>query len=440
MGKVFLFSPIGNTDPIKYFNDGSMLHICRVYKPDIVYLYLSQEMLNYHYSDNRYVRTLELLGKRLEHKFDIRIIARKDLVEVQQYDYFYHDFKENIALIRKEMVKGDRLLLNMASGTPAMKSALLVLSTLAEYQFLPIQVSSPKKGSNLEHEERKEYDILANWKLNEDNNENFLNRCEEVKCMNLIRLLKIDMTKKHILAYDYHAAWEIGKELSESIAPEATALLKIAAERIKLNHAEVSGLVSKYKFPIYPVQDGGKRKLFEYALGLQVKFQREEYADFIRGITPLNVDLFKRILKQHGRIDIDNYSSIRRGIRKWDKNKLNNTEVLAVLERSYGKENPFRCDVIYAGHINHLIQAYCSSNRILCDRVKEMTQIESVLRNMAAHDIVSVTDEWIVKKIGKPASEIMNLIQYLCIMAGLSNKEDWKSYDEMNQLITEWLG
>ena len=39
MGKKYLFSPIGNTDPIKYLYDGSMLHRCRYYEPDVVYLY-----------------------------------------------------------------------------------------------------------------------------------------------------------------------------------------------------------------------------------------------------------------------------------------------------------------------------------------------------------------------------------------------------------------
>ena len=48
MGKLYLFSPVGNTDPIKYLYDGSMLHICRVYKPDVVYLYLSKEMWENH--------------------------------------------------------------------------------------------------------------------------------------------------------------------------------------------------------------------------------------------------------------------------------------------------------------------------------------------------------------------------------------------------------
>lgn len=43
-----LFSPLGGTDPISNFRDGSMLHICRIYKPDIVILYMSKEMYDYH--------------------------------------------------------------------------------------------------------------------------------------------------------------------------------------------------------------------------------------------------------------------------------------------------------------------------------------------------------------------------------------------------------
>jgi hypothetical protein len=137
MGKKILFSPVGGTDPIKYLHDGSMIHICRVYKPDVVYLYLSKEMAENHRADNRYVYSIEKLGELLNHNFEIRIIERNELTNVHQYDVFYKDFRTIIIDIEKGMNKDDQLILNMASGTPAMKSALLVLATLAEYRFLP---------------------------------------------------------------------------------------------------------------------------------------------------------------------------------------------------------------------------------------------------------------------------------------------------------------
>ena len=49
MNRTILFTPVGGTDPISSTNghDGSMLHICRQYKPDEVVLYMSKEMKNW---------------------------------------------------------------------------------------------------------------------------------------------------------------------------------------------------------------------------------------------------------------------------------------------------------------------------------------------------------------------------------------------------------
>ena len=45
MPERILFSAVGGHDPIANFRDGAILHICRIYRPDKVYLYLSSEML-----------------------------------------------------------------------------------------------------------------------------------------------------------------------------------------------------------------------------------------------------------------------------------------------------------------------------------------------------------------------------------------------------------
>ena len=198
MPKRILFSPIGSTDPIKYFHDGSMLHICRQYKPDTVILYMSKEITQRHRHDNRYIRTIELLEESINHHFDIRVIEDIEFKDVQKYDIYYQLFHDIIKDISGNMDKDDELIVNMASGTPAMKSALLILATLAEYSFTPIQVNSPLNRMNVTYENRNEYDVVSNWQLNKDNELDSDNRCEEVRCMNLIRLLKLETMKKHI--------------------------------------------------------------------------------------------------------------------------------------------------------------------------------------------------------------------------------------------------
>lgn len=73
----------------------------------------------------------------------------------------------------------------MASGTPAMKSALLVIATFSEYRFKLVQVSTPQRRMNAEYEDREVYDNEINWEMNEDNQNDAPNRCTEVKSLNL---------------------------------------------------------------------------------------------------------------------------------------------------------------------------------------------------------------------------------------------------------------
>ncbi len=440
MGKKILFSPIGGTDPIKYLHDGSMLHICRHYKPDEVVLYMSKEIIEKHRLDNRYVRTIELLGEAINHQFNIRVIEKEDFVDVQKYDIYYDLFRHEIRKISDTMAPDDELIVNMASGTPAMKSALLILATLAEYTFLPIQVSSPKKRMNEEHEDRTDYDVEANWELDSDNEPDSENRCEEVRCLNLMKLLKIDMIKKFIMKYDYDAAFELAQELQADISSDAYTLLNIANNRLKLNTSEISKLMRDRQYDIYPVKDSNKLKLFEYACAIQIKLEKKEYSDFIRGITPLIVDVLEQILKLKLNIDINKSCNIRKdGNKIWNTGKLQANGLYNILDKAYEEKGGFREGPVYSHALAHIIKAK-SQDEILKQKVEDIVYVEQCVRNLAAHQIVSVTAEWFVEKSGKSADDIMNIIKYLLVQAGVgAKKDDWNTYDSMNQLIIHYF-
>ena len=67
------------------------------------------------------------------------------MIDVQQYDIFYNEFHRIIAEIEEQKDSEDILLVNMASGTPAMKSALLVMATLSEYRFYQFRSQRHKR-------------------------------------------------------------------------------------------------------------------------------------------------------------------------------------------------------------------------------------------------------------------------------------------------------
>lgn len=441
MGKKILFSPIGGTDPIKYFKDGSMLHICRYYRPDVVYLYLSHEMMEYHKKDNRYRDAINRLGEHLGHSFQIHVIEREGLIDVQQYDVFYQDFREEIKKIESGMGADDELLLNTASGTPAMKSALLVMATFAEYRFKPIQVSTPQKKMNAAYEDREEYDNEINWELNEDNQAGAQNRCTEVKSMHLMKMIQLKILEKHILAYDYAAALTVVLEMQQDIPKDAYSLLRIMDARVKLNRGEISKLLAKKHYAIYPVRNGHNQTIFEYALVLQMKVKKQEYADFIRGITPLIMDLLECILKNQCGITLDDCCIVSRkdNIKKWNQKKLKDAGLMEILDSEYKDKGGFKFGPVYSGHLAKIINCKCNDID-LAQKVNEMTEIEGKVRNVAAHEIVSVTDEWFQSRIGKNAKSIFELIKYLVGKAGINaKKEDWQSYDKINEEIISSL-
>ena len=80
MNNILLFSPVGGTDPMSLNNcrDGSLLHICRVYRPTKVYLYMSKEILDNQEKDNRYLYCLEQLAKLQDRECEYVVIKRTD--------------------------------------------------------------------------------------------------------------------------------------------------------------------------------------------------------------------------------------------------------------------------------------------------------------------------------------------------------------------------
>lgn len=436
MNQTILFSPVGGTDPISSTNcrDGSMLHICRVYKPDKVYLYMSREMLDFQGKDNRFQYCLDELCKLQGRVQETEVIERGNLRDVQKFDYFYEDFRELLNQISKNLDSSDTLLLNVSSGTPAMKSGLLVLAVLGEFPVKLVQVSTPEHKIN-EHV-HKDYDVVTLWELNEDNEETFQNRCEEIQCPTLSKIRDEEMLKKHIGCYDYPAALELAKRIpgaKDSYVP----LLEAAQARGMLNLSAAEKIMCQQQVNFIPVKSGYVKLCFEYALNLDVKRKRKEYADFIRAITPLLADLFELILKKECKITVDNYCRQIKSRRVWDRAKLMGTEIDKALKARFPD---FRYGDIYSIHLVTLIHHF-SSNQELKTLAEGLRGIEEGIRNLAAHEIVSVTEDTIKQKTNKTSADIMDMIKRAFGYTGTGIKSGcWDSYENMNQEIINRIG
>ena len=72
----------------------------------------------------------------------------------------------------------------------------------------------------------------------------------------------------------------------------------------------------------------------------------------------------------------------------------------------------------------------------MVQRIQELVNIEQNVRNVAAHNIVSVTPEWIKERTGKSVDDIFWILKYVCEQVKINTrKENWNSYDSMNKRI-----
>lgn len=437
MDKIILFTPVGGTDPISSTNcrDGSMLHICRNYKPDKVIMYMSKEMLENQETDDRYRYCLDRLSKLQQHEMKYKIVERRELTEVHEFDYFYEDFRRIIHQIYKEMDETDTLLINVSSGTPAMKSGLLVLQTLGEFPAKMIQVATPERKIN-EHI-HKNYDVELLWELNEDNEDGSPNRCREIKCPTLSKIKKEEIIKKHILAYDYSAALEVTDTMQKDEVESYRDLLYMASQRMMLDFENVDKMIRKTGIQCLPVRGSGERKYFEYACNMEIRLKKKEYVDFIRSVTPLIVDLFELILKKRCNIKLDDYCRFStkggKGHRRWSMQHLKDTTVLKILNDAF--DGNFNAQDISSKHLKVLIEGL-DKDQHLIELVNAVRSVEDNVRNLAAHQIISVTEEKIQKLTGFSSDKIMEMIKELFNYTGINiKKEYWDSYDEMNKII-----
>ena len=489
-----LFSPIGGTDPISksfldkekkesVYTDGSMLHILRYYPIDKIYLYMSKEILDNENNDYRYTKSINNLCEKLSKNIEIaEIIKRPELTEVQEYDYFYEDFTKELRRIydieSKNLKQPQnsqeqdeiKIYLNISSGTPAMKSALLVIQHLGEHDYIPVQVSTPVKKSNKEiskypYEEYTDNNSDDNpdkyYRKNSDNkwiitkgmdeeqkvkfsDENPKGRCQEVKSDSLIDMKYIEIIKKFINIYEYDSALIASKEIKSNRKNKFINQIEIGKYRLLLQLDEVDKKLNEQNIEnkkFYKIIGNKKeREIIEYFLTLIIKVEKGQYADFIRALSPLIQSLFEAIINSKLKISINNdfCSKDKNGKIVWDINKMflseKGRELYKILTESNNNRHQ-KLQFVTEGQLKKIIDRKISDKRVK-NIAKKLRKIEYDIRHETAHTIISVTDEIIEKKTGHKSTEILDfLLETIKIAEIKISKEQINSYKRMNEEI-----
>jgi CRISPR-associated protein, csm6 family len=384
----------------------------------------------------------------------VEVIEREGLSEVQDFNTFYKEFPKWINYVMKDISEEDLLLLNVSSGTPAMKGCLLSMQLLQDIRCKVIQVSTPVRSIN--QTQYIEFKAETEWDHNRDNDvKKYVNRCTEVSVPDYACMIQETQIKRLLLEYDYKGAFSLAKSLPKEHSKSYLPLMKMALQRSQLNMKPVENFIKRNKgvfnFPVKKDETKEAKKasfVFEYCLQMQLKLFRGDLDGFIRSITPVVWDLFFQIIENDLGLPISRYiqnlnNDNKAKIWDWDLLQKEETEmskkIFDTLDNAIFSQNYSANMKVYSPHLLAFIKAHHPSDQII-STAEDLRFVEERIRNLVAHQMVPVTEDSIKSKTNFSPKEIMDKVKILYNVAYQEcGEEKWKSYERMNESILELL-
>lgn len=198
-----LISAVGDTDPIRNFHDGPLLHIVRVYRPEKIVLVHSERSLTKH------VKLVKALKSIKDYSPEI---IQDGVVLPDAQVAIFDEMYDTVSSIVKKYISDDEIILNISSATPQIISAMFAVNRISDFNVTAVQVKTPQHKSNegLRHDNQEDIDTLIETNL--DNQSDYENRTLADTGMKFSQ----DLTKRNLKAlidnYDYQGALELLKK------------------------------------------------------------------------------------------------------------------------------------------------------------------------------------------------------------------------------------
>lgn len=320
-----LFTCAGTSDPVRGNRDGGILHIMRYYHPKRVYLFLSQQIADLEAQDHRFEKTFQHMQEvcaaqgivyqpsLFMHNSQLCDASKIDLVEKPLLEYFTSVAAEN---------PNCRILLNLSSGTPQMKTLMQFLAVDSPYHVLGVQVDGPQQNKkDQSRTDNETYNVDYELATNFDDEPDCLpegerrNRTSEPEMFAIKHQRHRHQLLKLLERQDYDAMLD----MSQNLPKHLRTLLQHLNARNNLQSEEAykrSKELPDLGFPLYPAMksDSHYRDLSEYYLLLRNLQKLGRYSEFVLRLNPFLTELLYTLLmqtefagylkKNNGRIDV----------------------------------------------------------------------------------------------------------------------------------------
>ena len=381
-----LISAVSDSDPIRGFHDGALVHIARKYRPDKIIIVYSDKMIPNKERNNKVLFSISE-NYRPEIIIHEKIIIGED---VFIFDKMYDEFSK---IINECYKKEDEFILNLSSGTPQICAALFIINRLSGINVKAVQVASPQKGPNTEDKHDISEDIDDLISLNEDSTDQFVDRTLEDSAEKFSQDLMKKTIRDFITKYDYKASLELANQLPNfSGLKEARKKLQDIVDA--LDRQDIPQTLKNRKW------SDEKKKVLNAYLTIELQKERGNFSEGLIRIKTLTEFILEDYINNRYPGFLDNY--------------VNESEKYYLGIQDYNK----------------ILQ---TKDRILSDKIKPILRMNKT-RNTVAHRLDSIKSEDL-KQMGPVLKTLKGLVkeQYQF------NEKDFNFYKELNKELLELL-
>ena len=381
-----LISAVGNTDPIRNFHDGGLVHIARKYRPDKIIIVFSEELI-------RKKDDVEKVIRSIDSKYVPEIVYHEPIILNNEVHIFDTMFEQFDAIIREYYTKDDEFILNLSSGTPQIKSALFVLNRLSEINVKAVQVPSPENKSNagVGHDDSEDIDVLID--TNMDNKQDYVDRTIEDTSDKFKQGLMKKTLRDFIKKYDYKASLEIANQLPDFPG------LKDCRKKLQdivdsLDSQDVPQLLQKKKW------SEEQKKVLNAYLTIDLQKERGNFSEGLIRIKNLTEFILEDYIENRYPGFLDNYMN------ESEKNYLGIHDYKKILQ---------------------------TKNRTLSDNIEPILKMNKT-RNKVAHRLDSIKAEDL-KELGPVLKTLKGLVKEQYQLT----EKDFNFYKDLNKELLELL-
>ena len=407
-----LISAVGDTDPIRNFHDGPLLHIVRVYRPEKIVLVHSERSLTKH---DKLVKALKSIKD-----YSPEIIQDGGVLpdaQVAIFDKMY----DTVSSIVKKYISDDEIILNISSATPQIISAMFAVNRISDFNVTAVQVVTPQHKSNegLRHDNQEDIDTLIETNL--DNQSDYENRTLEDTGSKFSQ----DLTKRNLKAlidnYDYQGALELlKKQKSFSNIKELRKKLTEISDTIKIQGMPDKIVKAK-------LSTKAQSALNSY-LNIDRNHKQGNIAEVLIRVKSLVEFILENYLNNHF-LDVITY--------KEDGKPFLNASKYPEILKKFQEDAKMRGQEYHSGYLS--LPAYIGilkffePNHDLLKHIYKIQEINQV-RNQVAHSLQAFDRE----NLTKVSSAVFESKQILLASFDIDNH--WFSfYEDLNQEIKKLL-